>query len=122
MCCLPKWISHCRKYTHAVYICIEHFPLSDLPTIPSDLKIQIERGKIVLSWNMPVGFFTALAVEECRRKQQDCKMYHLAINATSLELKAVDDATYKLVIYQHHQEVAKSGVFQEEFPFAGKEY
>ena len=57
-------------------------------------------------------------MEECA-EGNGCNIHPVAVNATSLELESAD-ATYKLVVYQHGQEIVKSDAFQEALVLDGK--
>ena len=66
-----------------------------------------------------MGFYTALAVEECL-EEHDCQLHQVAINATKLMLDA-GNAKYKLLVYQY-QHVVVSMPFMEIVPVYGMMY
>ena len=89
-----------------------------MPIIPPHLQLQTITGKAILSWHQPKGFFTGLAIKACHTSG-DCSLYPVAMNATSLQLEA--GLTYRLVVYQHHQEVIESAAFVEQLPLHGND-
>ena len=90
----------------------KHAILSALPIIPPQLTVHTENNKDKVSWKLPIGQYSGLAVEQC---QEDvCQSINVTINTTRLELDTGDRMyTYKLVVYQHDQIVLVSGPFEE---------
>ena len=94
------------------------FFTSDLPIIHPPLELKRDGRKIMLSWPLPEHFYTSLAIEECRSSNK-CNIHSVSMNATNFETEG-EEATYRLVVYQHGQKVAVSQPFVEVFPLHGK--
>ena len=66
----------------------------------------------MLSWQLPIGFYTGIAVEECF-KGSNCNIHTLIRNKTNLELQA-GAHTYRLIVYQYGKEVVMSQPFAHD--------
>ena len=95
-----------------------HFFL-DLPIMPLSLAHDIQDDKLTLSWQLPKGFYTGLAVEECSYDNK-CKILPVGMNVTNLLLEARTETSYRLVAYQDGQQVAASQLIVEDFSLHGK--
>ena len=89
-----------------------------IPIMPETLQLQSNGNKVQLSWKEPQGFFTTIAIESCMN-DYDCQLHPVTVNETSVELD-VGAATFRLIVYQHGQEVARSQPFQETFVLDSK--
>lgn len=90
----------------------------DVPVLIPPLLLQLNTGRVNLSWWLPKGFYTSLGVEECVKEYNQCRIHPLHKNATSIDLE-YRESTYRLVVYQDGQQVAVSEPFVEKFPLHG---
>ena len=81
------------------------FSLVDLPRL-TGLHIQTQTGVTTLSWELPSGFYTGLAVEKCRIIKDGCQLHSMEVNSTSLQVEGgMEMYIYRLLVYQHGQQV-----------------